>query len=236
VFHDTKLPSIHRVAIRRVEIAKALHLEDESEVTGAIEDLSHAIYSALLVFRQVDRLASEAKQRQTLRRLSKVRKPTMALLDQQDARVENRIASHLPKRVELPKGSEPSPGQIKAAIAAALISLGPKKEGRSRGTLSLAQRQFALGLAVVWVNYRGLPPTRRYDFYKKKEYGPFFDFVELMLSTLPVRFRRMKIKGNLKKPRSLVTMACTEYRLAKKSRDPTRLRGNLSEARWLPSL
>jgi hypothetical protein len=236
MFDEKKLPSIHRIGARRVEIARALDLDDESEITAAVEEISHVLYSALLVLRQVDCLASEAKQRKALQRLSKVRNPTIALLDQQDARVANRIAPHLPKRVQLPKGSDPSPGQIKTAIAAALATLGPKKQGRSRGTLSLAQRQFALGLAVTWVNYRGLPPTRRYEFYKKTEYGPFFDFVELVLSTLPTRFRSMKIKGNLKRPRSLVTMACREYRLAKESGDPTQLRGNLSEARWLPLL
>ena len=41
MFHDTKLPLIHRVATRRVEIAQALNLEDESEVAAAIEDISH---------------------------------------------------------------------------------------------------------------------------------------------------------------------------------------------------
>jgi hypothetical protein len=236
MFHETKLPSIRRVDTQRVELAQALNLDDESEIATAVEDISHVIYSALLVFREVDRLASEAKQRQALQRLLKAPTLTLALLDKEDARVVNRIALHLPKRVELPKGFEPSPDQIKTAIAAAVATLGPKKKGRSPGTMSLAQRQFALGLAVTWVNYRGLPPTRRYDFYKKKEYGPFFDFVELVLSLLPVRFRSMKIKGNLKRPRSLVTMACREYRLAKESGDPTQLRGNLSEARWLPSL
>ena len=236
MFHETKLPSIRRVATRRVEIAKALNLDDETEITAAVEEIVHVMYSALLVFRQVDRLQSEAKQRQALQRLAKVPNPTMSLIDQQDARVANRIALHLPKRIELPRGSDPSPIQIKTAIAAARLALGSKKQGRSAGTMSLAQRQFALGLAVTWVNHTGLKPTRRYDFYKKKEYGPFFDFVELVLSMLPTRFRSMKIKGNLKRPRSLVIMACREYRLVKESGDPTQLRGNLSEARWLPSL
>ena len=238
MFHETKLSVIHRVATRRVEIARALaiDLKDENEIAAAVEEISHVIYSALLVLRQVDRLASEAKQRQALQRLLKAPTLSLALLDSEDARVANRIASHLPKRVELPKGSEPSPDQIKTAVTAAVATLGPKKKGRSPGTLSLAQRQFALGVAVTWVNYKGLPPTRRYDAYKKKEYGPFFDFVELVLSMLPTRFRSMKIKGNLKKPRSLVTMACREYRLAKKSGDPAQLRGNLSELRWLPLL
>ena len=236
MFHEATLPSIHRVAARRAELALALSLEDESEITAAVEDLSHVLYSALLVFARVDRLASEAKQRQALQRLAKVPNPTMALIDQQDARVANRIALHLPKRVELPRGSDPSPIQIKTAIAAARIALGSKKQGRSAGTMSLAQRQFALGLAVTWVHHTGLKPTRRYDFYRKKEYGPFYDFVELVLSMLPVGFRSAKIKGNLKRPRSLVIMACGEYRLAKESGDPVQLRGNLSEARWRPLL
>ena len=51
-----KLPSIYRVAIRRAEIAHALNLEDESEITAATEELSHVLHSALLVLRQVDRL------------------------------------------------------------------------------------------------------------------------------------------------------------------------------------
>ncbi len=148
----------------------------------------------------------------------------------------NRIASHLPKLGEVPKGSGPSLDQIKAAIAAAYGDLGPKRQGRSPGTLSWAQRQFALGLAVFWTTYTGLPPTRRYNFYEKKEYGPFFDFVGLVLSMLPTRFRSMKIKGNLRNPRALVMMACSEYRLAAASGDPRQLRGNLPEARWLPSL
>lgn len=236
MFHETMLPSIHRVAIRRAELALALSLGDESEITAAVEELSHVLYSALLVLAEIDRLASEATQRQALRRVAKALNPTMALVDQQDARVANRIASHLPKLAEVPKGSEPSQDQIRAAIAAALGDLGPKRQGRSPGTVSWAQRQFALGLAVFWTTYSGLPPTRRYNFYEKKEYGPFFDFVRLVLSMLPTRFRSMKIKGNLRNPRALVMMACKEYRLAAASGDPRQLRGNLPEARWLPSL
>ena len=66
MLHEKDLPSIHRVAVRRVEIAHALNLKDESEITAAIEEINHVLYSALLVFRQVDRLASEAKQGQVL--------------------------------------------------------------------------------------------------------------------------------------------------------------------------
>jgi hypothetical protein len=211
-------------------------LEDENEIAAAVEEISHALYSALLVFRHVDRLASEAKQRQALQRLTKAPNPTIALIDQQDARVANRIALHLPRRVEFSPGTGPSSSQIKIAIVAARAELGVKKAGRSPGTISLAQRQFALGLANLWVHHTGLPATRRFNAYANVEYGPFFEFVKLVLSMLPLRFRSMKIKGNLKNPRSLVAMACKEYRLATESGDPRQLRGNLAEARWLPSL
>jgi hypothetical protein len=72
------------------------------------------------------------------------------------------------------------------AIVAALAELGVKKPGRSLGTLSLAQRQFTLGLANVWVHDTGLPLTRRFNAYESKEYGPFFDFVKLVISMLPI--------------------------------------------------
>ena len=236
MFHKDRLPVMPRVAARKVDIARALNLEEENEIAAAVEEMSHVLYSALVILRHVDRLASEARQRQDLWRLAKAHEPTMALIEQQDARVIDRIALHLPKRVELPPDSDPSPAQIKTAIAAARAGLGAKKIGRSPGTASLAQRQFALGLAGIWVHHTGRPPTRRFNAYENVEYGPFFEFVKLVLSMLPLRFRSMKIKGNLKNPRSLVAMACKEYRLATESGDPRQLRGNLAEARWLPSL
>ena len=137
MFHETKLVSIHRVATRRVELALALGLEEESEITAAVEELSHVLYSALLVLAEVDCLASEAKQRQALRRLANAPNPTMALVDQQDARVVNRVASHLPKLSEVPKGSDPSQDQIKAAIAAAFADLGAEATGPVTGDRKL---------------------------------------------------------------------------------------------------
>ena len=96
MFHENRLPVNLRVAARKVDIARALNLEDENEIAAAVEEISHVLYSPWLVFRHVDRLASEAKQRQALQRLTKVPNPTIALIDQQDARVANRIALHLP--------------------------------------------------------------------------------------------------------------------------------------------
>jgi hypothetical protein len=225
MFHVTNVSSIHRIAIRRAEIAHALSLDDESEITAAIEDVSHVVYSAWLFFREVDRLASEAKQRQALQRLLRAPTLMLALLNSEDARVANRIASHLPKRVELPKGSEPSPNQIKTAIAAAVATLGSKKKRP-------VTRYGEFGATPVrpWTRrHLGQPYGPAADaairLLEKKEYGPFFDFVELVLSMLPVRFRSMKIKGNLKNPRSLGTMACAKYRLATESGDPRQLVG-----------
>src|SRR5438105_142523 len=101
MFHEKTLPTIRRVAARKDDVSRALSLEDEAEITAAVEEISHVLYSALLIFRHVDRAASEAKQRQALQRLAKARNPTIAVIDEQDARVANRIALHLPMRAEL---------------------------------------------------------------------------------------------------------------------------------------
>ena len=59
--------------------------------------------------------------------------------------------------------------------------LGPVGKGRPRQE---ARRQAVQQLEKIWTSVTGSPPTLRYNPWTKRSYGPFLDFVTLVLSPI----------------------------------------------------
>lgn len=104
-----------------------------------------------------------------------------------------------------------------------------RKRGRPVGSLNDAVLQLHLSLATIWQRQTGQPPKRRYDAMNRNaEYGPYQDFVQLIISTLPRPLRPMR-KGRVP---VTVRSGIEEARLATKAEPEYRRRGLVDEELW----
>lgn len=111
-------------------------------------------------------------------------------------------------------------------------SIGAARRGRPPGSSNWANRQLGLGLATIWFQFTGQRATRRVDSYGDgREYGPYRNFVECVVSALPRRLRATR-KGHVPEVDHLVRVSLTELEEAKVAPEESRRRGLLDEGRW----
>ena len=109
----------------------------------------------------------------------------------------------------------------------------PARRGRPSGSANWASRQLGLGLATIWSEQTGTPPTRRVDAYGDgREHGPYRTFVACVLDALPRRLRATR-KGNVPEIDHLVRVSIEEFKAARASSDKLRQTGLLEERRWI---
>lgn len=104
-----------------------------------------------------------------------------------------------------------------------------RKRGRPVGSLNHAVLQLHLSLATIWQRHTGQPPRRRYDAMNRNaEYGPYQDFVHLIIGTLPRQLRPMR-KGRVP---VTVRPGIEEAKLARVAEGEYRRRGLVDEGLW----
>lgn len=218
-----------RIAHHRHEIASALALDDKSEIDAVFEELRTLFFRCLSFLRDVDGAASVARQRISLAAFRKTGQYTAEAFWKLDPATQNRIATHYRGRIDL-TGNRISNRLLRIGVERAIDELGPPRRGRPSKTDSLALRQFALGLADIYHRHTGKMPARRRNDYRALEYGPFRDFVSVILGLLPRRLRSIKSAGR-HAPDYLVRLAITELREGRKSGDARRTY-LIDEALW----
>lgn len=109
----------------------------------------------------------------------------------------------------------------------------PARRGRRPGSANWASRQLGLGLAMIWFEQTGRPPTRRFDGYGEQgEHGPYHAFVLTVVDILPKTLRATR-KGHTPAVDHLVRTSITEFNAARASPDEARRRGLLDARLWL---
>jgi hypothetical protein len=109
------------------------------------------------------------------------------------------------------------------------IVTNPRPIGRPIGSGNVAVLQLHLSLATLWHRLTGRPAARAWDFYRRgAEYGPYHDFVQLVVSAMPLRIRPVR-KGAV--PRS-VRMGVDEAKRVRSAGDEYRRRGLVDTALW----
>ena len=231
--HRPPLPAFKRLLEhRREKISEVLKLQDPQELDAALSDLDYFLTVTWTFVRDVDRNASVPKQRHELKRLIRTRCFDAEEMHNIDPALANRIGVFLTGGTLRLLYGRTAPMEVEAAARQALRQFPHQTRGRPLNSVSLAFRQFALGLATVWRDHRGTAPTRIYSVYRSREYGPFRDFVELIANTIPASVRAPRGR-RIPEVDYLVRAAIEEFHAAAISKDPRRLRGHIDERAWL---
>jgi hypothetical protein len=106
--------------------------------------------------------------------------------------------------------------------------------GRPPGSAKLAALQLEQGVAQIWFEFTGRWPTRRFDAWNGREYGPFHEFLQAVRDILP-RSIFVRSKGNVPKVDFAVRRAIAELHEAQAAPDEYRHRGLIDEKTWLTS-
>ena len=204
-----------------------------SEITAAAHDIQ-VLFDRCLLYVPLDEGASLADQRKALDKLTPER---IREGEEIDDAVKARVAMFLRgKPMALFTGHDlPDDADLTSAIARARMSLDPIPRGRPAGTMSLVAVQLALGLAYIWKEWTGGPPTRSVFVDPKSarysEGGPFHTFVKAVVSVAPSGLRKPR-KGRLPSVDHLVRLAKHQFDLAE-AKDLEGFRGLLEESLWL---
>jgi hypothetical protein len=105
------------------------------------------------------------------------------------------------------------------------------KRGRTRGSVNFAARQLGLGLAVIWNEQTGRPPSRRES--RPGSHRPSYpNFVAAIAVLVPMLFRKTEPSA-LPDVEYLVRVSIRDYRAAMAAPEEYRRRGLLDEQQWL---
>ncbi len=107
-----------------------------------------------------------------------------------------------------------------------------RRRGRPKGSANIAARQFGLGLAQIWQEHGGQRPTRRVHWGSGRHYGPYRDFVELIVTGL-ADAPWLRRNGELHEVDYLLRDSVAEFKAAQQAPEEYRRRGLIDEHRWL---
>jgi hypothetical protein len=105
------------------------------------------------------------------------------------------------------------------------------KRGRTRGSVNFAARQLGLGLAVVWSEQTGRPPSRC-ESRPGSQRPSYTNFVAAIAVLVPMLFRKTE-PSVLPDVEYLVRVSIRDYRAAMAAPEEYRRRGLLDEHQWL---
>jgi len=111
------------------------------------------------------------------------------------------------------------------------VEAGGHKAGRPAGAANFAAQQYGLGLAMIWFEYTGRPPSR---YASKALHGGYPRFVERLVDTAPPRLRAAD--GPPPSVEYLVRTSIALFRAARRAPEEYRRRGLLDEQEWLDRL
>lgn len=195
--------TMYRLNRRRDQIAASLGLDEPAEIDAAVEEISALLARSWLLLSQVDQSPSSAKQRQVLEQVTGTMLSDREFLGRLDNAVVARLGMYVTggtARLML-HDDRLCEKEMEAARLRALEEIPPKR-GRPQQTASLALKQLALGLAVIWAEQTGKVPTRTVKLIptaepdlrgaqddRYVEAGAFHAFVGVVLSVLPAPIR-----------------------------------------------
>jgi hypothetical protein len=107
-----------------------------------------------------------------------------------------------------------------------------RRRGRPKGTVNFAARQFGLGAAQILLEHTGRRPTRRVCASSGKAYGPYRDFLALIVGAL-TDAPWVCHGDTFPDVEYLLRESVTSHKAAQRSVDEYRRRGLLDEAAWL---
>jgi hypothetical protein len=105
------------------------------------------------------------------------------------------------------------------------------KRGRPRGAQNFAARQLGLGLAVIWSEHTGRPPSR-YEPGLESRRPSYMEFVAAIAAAVPLLFRK-STASELPSVEYLVRTSSRDFQAALAAPDEYRRRGLIDEHLWL---
>ena len=233
----TALDILYSVNALEKIVRDTFKLEESDDITPVVEDIE-TLFALCECFAKLDSGASLAAQRKIFASL----KPSDVRSDADiDDAVLSRIGMFLPGGpIRLFTNDDPpSESELGAAIEKARQSLGPVKRGRSPGTISLAMRQLALGLAHIWKQQALKSPSRKV--LKRmlqngedvsEERGSYNHFVNDVFEVAPSSLRKPR-KGKVPTANYIARLGIAELKKREQDGSEAALRGLLPESLWL---
>ena len=181
-----------RVRRRRNALAALVGLDDPTEIDAFLGELSDTLRVTWAICRDVNRAASDPQVRKNLKKLLSEGGSLTERVWDTDPNTRGLIEDRAPGGVRALEDLEKEPEKLDMAVRAALAMLEPASRGRPKGTIDHAERYLATNLAKIYRSASTQEPTRRVWPEDHTEYGPFRDFVEVVMEVFPDRVRRYK--------------------------------------------
>ncbi len=106
-----------------------------------------------------------------------------------------------------------------------------RRRGRPLGAHNFAARQFGLGLAMIWWEHTGRPPSR-HEARPDSARGSYLEFVELVTAAVPP-VRRKSSSAAVPESEYLARISIQDFRAAQNAPEEYRRRGLIDERLWL---
>jgi hypothetical protein len=175
---------------RRAEtLARIVGLDDPTEISGMMEELETEIRRTWSICLDVNRASSDADVRHALADLLKKPEEIGERVWQTDPNARGLIEDFAPGSHPFLEQLQDRPAALIDAVERALSSLPRSGAGHPGGVKKPAERHLSLELARIFQKASCREPTRRHDSAKEIEYGPFHDFVAVILDVFPRRIR-----------------------------------------------
>lgn len=182
-----------RLARQGERLAALTGLTDPAEIDDLLEELATELRRCWAILRDINRAASDARVRRTLQMLLKVEDGLYNGVMAADPNTRSLIEDSWPGGQRFLENIGPSDeAMLHQAVRNALGQLPASPRGRPKGTEDHASGELAGRLAVVYQKYSGQAPSRRVDPQTNTEYGPYRDFVAMVVEIFPARLRRYK--------------------------------------------
>ena len=167
-------------------------IQFNSRIDALIEDLANALCLAWALHRDVTGAASDPQVRKNLRLLLAEPEKIRDRIWKIDPNTRGIIETFLPAGSRILETAEHTDDQLRATVEAALISMRIPQRGRPASSVDYASHFLGERLAEIFEKYSGQRPTRRVHPETHVEYGPFHDFVAIVLSVVPRRLLQYK--------------------------------------------
>lgn len=161
-------------------------LTESGEIDALLADIGHTLVVAWAYRRDVDGAAFGGQLYHTLKAVLDDPAHHAARYFDIDATTRAVIEEHYPDGHLALAADNPDSKKLKVACEAALAAIPKPKRGRPPASRYVCLDQLARGLAESYRTHVGRP-TRRWDDLKEIQYGPYFDFVLVIVGLIPRR-------------------------------------------------
>lgn len=178
----------------------------------ALEEISGELRRAWALLRDVNRAGSSAQAYRLLERLEADPDRAVELFGSIDPHVRHLIEEAYPGGWVALEADGPDAHVLRETISRLRAALPKPEKGRPAGTKDFASEKLASGLADIYERFSGNAAARRLlvDHSKlsntHKEYGPFKNFVDEILTVVPPKLRRTQ-RGGLRSSDYFVRIA-----------------------------